>query len=37
MGVDEVTRLLDDIYANGTKNYCLQPIVVKIMAINTNS
>ena len=28
-GVDEVTRLLDDIYANGTKNYCLQPIVVK--------
>lgn len=28
-GRDEVTRLLDDIYANGTKNYCLQPIVVK--------
>ena len=28
-GVNEVTRLLDDIYANGTKNYCLQPIVVK--------
>lgn len=28
-GEDEVTRLLDDIYANGTKNYCLQPIVVK--------
>lgn len=28
-GVDEVTRLLEDIYTNGTKNYCLQPIVVK--------
>lgn len=28
-GKDEVTRLLDDIYANGTKNYCLQPIVVR--------
>ena len=28
-GEDEVTRLLEDIYANGTKPYCLQPIVVK--------
>ena len=28
-GVDEVTRLLDDIYANGPKSYCLQPIVVQ--------
>lgn len=28
-GHDEVTRLLDDVYSNGTKNYCLQPIVVK--------
>lgn len=28
-GVDEVTRLLDDIYTNEHKNYCLQPIVVK--------
>ncbi len=28
-GEDEVTRLLDDINSNGTKNYCLQPIVVK--------
>ncbi len=28
-GVDEVTRLLDDIYDNGPKSYCLQPIVVK--------
>lgn len=27
-GRDEVTRLLDDVYSNGTKNYCLQPIVV---------
>ncbi|MDE7394955.1 MAG: DUF262 domain-containing protein [Clostridiales bacterium] len=25
----EVTRLLDDIYENGSKPYCLQPIVVK--------
>ncbi len=25
----EVTRLLDDIYSNGTKKYCLQPIVLK--------
>lgn len=28
-GRDEVTRLLDDVYSNGTKNYCLQPVVVK--------
>ena len=28
-GESEVTRLLDDIYANGEKNYCLQPVVVK--------
>lgn len=28
-GVDEVTRLLDDVNSNGTKNYCLQPIVVR--------
>ena len=28
-GVDEVIRLLDDIYSNGSKSYCLQPIVVK--------
>lgn len=28
-GESEVTRLLDDIYANGGKNYCLQPVVVK--------
>lgn len=28
-GTDEVIRLLDDIYSNGTKNYCLQPIVVQ--------
>ena len=26
---DEVTRLLDDVNSNGTKNYCLQPIVVR--------
>lgn len=25
----EVTRLLDDVYQNGKKNYCLQPIVVR--------
>ena len=25
----EVTRLLDDIYQNGKKNYCLQPVVVR--------
>lgn len=28
-GKDEVTRLLDDIYSNGSNNYCLQPVVVK--------
>lgn len=28
-GKDEVFRLLDDIYSNGKKNYCLQPIVVR--------
>lgn len=28
-GKDEVTRLLEDIYANGTNNYCLQPVVVR--------
>ena len=28
-GEDEVTRLLDDVYNNGTNNYCLQPIVVR--------
>lgn len=28
-GQEEVKRLLDDIYANGSKNYCLQPLVVK--------
>lgn len=28
-GTDEVNRLLDDVYANGTKNYCLQPVVVR--------
>lgn len=28
-GKDEVVRLLEDIYSNGEKNYCLQPIVVK--------
>ena len=28
-GVDEVTRLLDDIYFNGPQSYCLQPIVVQ--------
>ena len=27
-GRDEVTRLLDDIYENLGKNYCLQPVVV---------
>ncbi|MCD7884646.1 MAG: DUF262 domain-containing protein [Lachnospiraceae bacterium] len=26
---DEVTRLLDDIYQNGKKNYCLHPVVVR--------
>ena len=28
-GKEEVERLLDDIYTNGDKNYCLQPIVVR--------
>lgn len=28
-GKDEVHRLLDDIYLNGAKNYCLQPVVVR--------
>ena len=28
-GKDEVLRLLDDIYLNGKKSYCLQPIVVR--------
>ena len=28
-GATEVTRLLDDVYQNGKKNYCLQPIVVR--------
>ena len=28
-GSDEVIRLLEDVYQNGKKNYCLQPIVVK--------
>lgn len=28
-GTDEVNRLLDDVYTNGTNNYCLQPVVVK--------
>lgn len=28
-GADEVTRLLDDVYQNGKKNYCLQPVVVR--------
>ncbi len=28
-GKDEVLRLLDDIYSNGKKNYCLQPVVVR--------
>lgn len=28
-GEDEVTRLLDDVNSNGTKNYCLQPVVVR--------
>lgn len=26
---EEVARLLEDIYSNGTNNYCLQPIVVR--------
>lgn len=28
-GETEVVRLLDDIYQNGKKNYCLQPVVVR--------
>jgi hypothetical protein len=28
-GSEEVTRLLEDVYTNGTKNYCLQPVVVR--------
>lgn len=28
-GKEEVERLLDDIYTNGDKNYCLQPVVVR--------
>lgn len=28
-GEDEVTRLLDDVYYNGKRNYCLQPVVVR--------
>ena len=28
-GKDEVIRLLEDIYHNGKKNYCLQPVVVR--------
>ncbi len=28
-GKEEVIRLLDDIYSNGKKNYCLQPVVVR--------
>lgn len=28
-GEIEVTRLLDDVYQNGKKNYCLQPVVVR--------
>lgn len=28
-GENEVIRLLDDVYSNGKKNYCLQPIVVR--------
>ena len=26
---DQVYRLLDDIYTNGAKNYCLQPVVIR--------
>ena len=26
---DQVSRLLDDIYTNGAKSYCLQPVVVR--------
>ena len=28
-GKDEVLRLLNDVYLNGKKNYCLQPVVVR--------
>lgn len=28
-GKEEVVRLLEDIYANGNNNYCLQPVVVR--------
>lgn len=28
-GEDEVLRLLNDVYANGKKNYCLQPVVIR--------
>lgn len=28
-GADEVIRLLDDVYQNGEKQYCLQPVVVR--------
>ena len=28
-GKEEVTRLLEDIYTNGPKTYCLQPVVVR--------
>ena len=28
-GKEEVIRLLEDVYQNGTKNYCLQPVVVR--------
>ncbi|WP_303817571.1 DUF262 domain-containing protein [Selenomonas ruminantium] len=28
-GADEVLRLLNDVYYNGKKNYCLQPVVVR--------
>lgn len=27
--IEEVERLLDDIYSNGNNNYCIQPIVVR--------
>ena len=30
-GEDEVLRLLNDVYLNGKKNYCLQPVVVRKM------
>lgn len=28
-GKDEVNRLLDDVYVNGTNNYCIQPVVIR--------